>query len=142
MNVEDWIGASFTVRDHASGVVVHTGAIALRAEDTTISINGGLIPLTGETILELDFSSLATVGTYHLQVDGVGISRSFKVGRDALGEAFYIHARGLFHQRCGTNLTAEHTRWERDDVHRTLKGGHPPRRQRLQRSQRRQLGVA
>jgi len=97
--------------------------ISLRAADSALA-DGTL--LTGETTLELDFSALTTVGTYRVCVAGLGCSWSFKVGPAALGGAFYVHARGLYHQRCGTNLTAEHTRWARNDVHHTLKGGHPP----------------
>jgi len=84
------------------------------------------VPLYGEDVLELDFSDLTEPGSYFVQIDGVGRSWSFVIGQEALGLSFYNSARGLYHQRCGTNLTAPYTAWARDDVHATYRGGQPP----------------
>jgi len=45
---------------------------------------------------------------------------------DAVGEAFYTHARGLYHNRCGTELEEPYTPWTRGDIHQTYRGGFPP----------------
>lgn len=42
-----------------------------------------------------------------------------------MGEAFFVHARGLYHQRCSP-LDAQHTRWHRGDAHATYRGGFAP----------------
>ena len=89
-------------------------------------------PLLGENILELNFSAFVPSpyndGDRHfrLQVPGIGVSWPFDVSQDALGNAFFLHARGMYHQRCGTNLTSNFTAWARGDIHRTFRGGHPP----------------
>eukprot|EP00040_Diaphanoeca_grandis_P022074 m.118090 g.118090 ORF g.118090 m.118090 type:complete len:1316 (+) comp28633_c0_seq1:254-4201(+) len=124
MNVSSWIGKSFTIRN-SSDVVVFTSTIEFRANDTNADPSKEYT-LTGETLLQLDFTNLTTPGEYHVQVDRLGISWSFPIGVTAVGNAFRTHIRGLFHQRCGINLTNEFTSWTRNDVHQTFRGGHPP----------------
>jgi hypothetical protein len=121
-----------------AGVQVFQGVIAFRANDTVFNHNNGQsFPLLGETVLELNFTSYsptpatddsptATTHHYRLMVPGVGVSWPFSIGQEALGEAFYLHARGLYHQRCGLNLTENFTAWPRGDAHQTYRGGHPP----------------
>ena len=78
MDVSGWVGAAFTIRDHASNAVAFTGTVAHRADDGKLSDG---TPLTGETVLEMDFTALTTQGLYHIQVDGLGCSWSFRVGQ-------------------------------------------------------------
>jgi endoglucanase len=109
-------GAPFEVVDASSREVAFTGTITFRAEDA----------LSGESVYELDFSALDAPGEYYLRVPGAGRSHGFELGQDAVGRAFYTYARGLYHNRCGTDLEAEHTAWTRGDIHTTYRGGFPP----------------
>jgi hypothetical protein len=84
-------------------------------------------PVTGETVYELDFSEFNQPGSYYLQVDGLGRSWPVEIGNNGLGEAHYIHTRGLYHQRCGVELSPEYTAWHRPACHTvTYQGGFPP----------------
>ena len=124
MDVSSWVGAAFSVRSTDTQTAVFTGVIELRATDTTVESRDNA-SLTGETVLDFDFSALTTPGAYYIQVDGLGRSWGFDIGGSALGEAFFTHARGLYHQRCG-DLEPEFTNWPRNDAHVTYRGGHPP----------------
>jgi DNA-binding transcriptional regulator of glucitol operon len=145
MNVSEFNMKMFYVREYAGTVAsaivanstaggsasvgrqVFEGTMHSHANDTIF--DGA--PLLGENILELNFSAFEPSRDngdrhYRLQVPGVGVSWPFDISQDALGNAFYLHARGMYHQRCGTNLTSNFTGWARGDVHRTFRGGHPP----------------
>ncbi|MFO0755128.1 MAG: glycoside hydrolase family 9 protein [Byssovorax sp.] len=114
-------GAPFTLRRESDGLTVFTGVIAPRMADQTYA--GA--PLVGESVYELDFSSFSTPGRYYLRVEGIGRSFGFPVAQDGLGEAFYTHARGLYHQRCAP-LDPARTAWHRGDIHAVFRGGFPP----------------
>jgi len=117
MPVDAYVGRDFEVVREPDGEVAFRGRTALRArEQYHVNKECGKIPLHGETVLELDFSDLTAPGRYHLRLPGAGRSWSFVVGDDAIGEAFYVTTRGLFHQRSGIAKTTEHTQWtfERD----------------------------
>jgi hypothetical protein len=62
--------------------------------------------LSGEDVYRFDFSALQTPGNYYAYVPGLGRSDTFKIGADALDNAAYTTARGLFYQRSGMALTA------------------------------------
>ena len=108
-------GAPFEVVQEGTGRVAHTGLITHRSED----------PLSGESVYELDFSDLTEPGDYYLRVEGLGRSFGFQLGQDLLGQAFYTYARGMYHNRCGTELSADHTRWTRGDIHQTFQAAFP-----------------
>ena len=110
-------GAPFTVVDEESGEEVLEGIIEYRMDDTTLS---------GEIVYQMDLKDLTTPGEYYIRVPGAGRSWSFTIGQDAVGEAFYTHARGLYHNRCGTELEEPYTAWTRGDIHQTYRGGFPP----------------
>lgn len=147
MNVSSWIDQPFRVVAEEDDSEAYVGTVHFRANDT--EYDGA--PLTGETVLELNFSAVSQPGQYHLHIEGIGRSWSFGVGQNALGQAFFTHARGLFHQRCGmellpgthrfhhsavawlltltimnSGLRSEITGWPREDTHETFQGGHPP----------------
>ena len=117
-------GATFTVRNESDGSAAFTGAIHHRASPDTYGADHQ--PLTGADVYELDFSALRTAGRYHLEVPGAGRSWSFTLGDDALGEAFYTHARALYHARCGTDIVASVTPWRRGDGHGTTRRSTAP----------------
>lgn len=121
MDLSRFSGKAFSLIRESDKATVFTGTITPRP------LNSNDVKLSGETVYELDFSSFSTPGRYYIRVAGLGRSWSFEVGQNAMGEAFYTHARGLFHQRCGMDLTKDYTPWARGDNHLvTYKGGFPP----------------
>ena len=117
-------GKSFRLADAASGRTVFTGMLKKRMADP---VNAAGAPFTGEEVLELDFSGFTAPGRYYLAVDGVGRSGEFRIGRDTMAEAFYIHARGLYHQRCGIARGKPHTNWPARACHpHCFRGNFPP----------------
>ncbi len=128
MPVKAYVGRQFEVVRESDGEVAFSGQAAWRsAEQVHFRQDGGKVPLYGEEVLELDFSGLDEPGTYHLRLPGAGRSWSFIVGDDAIGEAFYVTARGLFHQRSGIAKTAEHTQWTYGRDHAvSWRGGFAP----------------
>ena len=120
MELARFDGQLFEVRRNGDNGLAYSGKIAFRADDRKLEGSG-------EWVYQMDFSALKTPGSYYIRVPGMGRSRTFTLGNNALGEAFYIHARGMYHQRCGVNLTAPYTAWPRGDNHTsTWYGGFPP----------------
>ena len=113
-------GKRFELRRSADGLCVYQNTLRLRKEDPRYL---GKIPFTGEEVLELDYSSFNTPGKYYFYVDSIGRSMDFVIGSEALSEAFYIHARGLYHKRCGIAKKQPFTAWESPACHRTVYAG-------------------
>jgi len=80
---------------------VANGSKVLTAPLLPIAANWAL---SGEDVAVFDFSSLTTEGTYQAYVPGVGLSDPFVVGAAVLEEPARTLARGLYYQRCGTEL--------------------------------------
>jgi hypothetical protein len=108
----------------ASGEPVFTGQIKLRKKftDQDVKREGGS-NLTGEDVYEFDFSAFQKEGTYCIQIPGLGRSWPFKVTKDGYGAAFYTMMKGLYAQRCGTELKKPFTAWERPACHTETKQG-------------------
>jgi hypothetical protein len=120
MSVPD--GTTFSVVDAASGAPVLTGPVVLRAANPRFAAKPGQDPATrpfvsGENIYEMDFSGVTAPGNYFITVSGVGRSWPFTVHQNAMAEAFYTAARGMYHQRCGIAIGAPHTPWPRMKCH-------------------------
>ena len=98
MPLKQYAGKPFELIQADTGKTVFRGTLAARCADPDAS-NGA--PFTGEETLELDFSEFNQPGKYYLHVDGIGRSETFIIGRNAAAQAFFIHARGLYHKRCG-----------------------------------------
>lgn len=96
-------GLSFKVIDEATETVVLSGQAIRRHRSGAIE-DGRDRTYTLADVDQLDFSDLDQPGRYHLCVDTVGCSRSFVVAEDAWQQAFYLAARGFFHQRSGIAL--------------------------------------
>ena len=86
----------------------------------------GNTPFTGEEVLELDYSTFNIPGEYYFYVDGLGRSIDFKISSTALSEAFYTHARGLYHKRCGIAKTQPYTAWTSPACHSSVIPGRFP----------------
>ena len=108
----------------ATGEPVFTGEIKLRKTfaDQDVKREGGS-NLTGEDVYEMDFSAFQGEGTYCIQIPGLGRSWPFEVTKDGYGAAFYTMMKGLYIQRCGTELKKPFTAWERPACHTETKQG-------------------
>jgi endoglucanase len=90
---------SFEVRSVSSGHVVHAGALTLRRAGD---------PASGEDVYEGDFSSLTDPGEYVVFVPGLGSSPPFLVGEGVYDDLFALFLKGLYYQRCGTEIPPEY----------------------------------
>ena len=127
-----WIGKPFMLVDEKTGQEVFRGKITGRIPDRFCISNVGRerkkrIPFAGEIVCELDFSNFSTPGTYRIKVPDAGVSWPFRIGNDAIGEAFYIRMRGMYQKRCGIAKDPKHTNWPDAACHRiTYHGNFPP----------------
>lgn len=110
----------FEIRRQGTDEVLYSGTIKLRDANSVVPATGNLI--TGENVYELDFTTFAESGAFYIYVPGVGRSWAFKQDLDVYGEVFYTCARGLFHQRCGIELSKSRTPWTRPKCHTDLIG--------------------
>ncbi len=116
-------GKKFEIRRSRDNKCVWKNVLKLRRDDPTYQ---GRIPFTGEEVLELDYSSFHTPGKYYFYVDGIGRSMDFEVDSKTLNEAFYIHAKGLYHKRCGIAKVRPYTAWESPKCHANITLGRFP----------------
>ncbi|MBQ7206591.1 MAG: glycoside hydrolase family 9 protein [Lentisphaeria bacterium] len=117
-------GKPFHLVESSGRKVVLKGALHARMADP---VNASGTPFTGEEVLEMDFSSVTTPGVYYLEIPGIGRSDTFRIGNDTMAEAFFIHARGLYHQRCGIAKTEPYTHWIQETCHQEcFQGSFPP----------------
>lgn len=126
--VKQFEGKPFHVRNAADGRIVFSGKVRLRAPEQFVKRDGYQMKLNGETVMELDFSDFKQPGEYFIQVPGVGRSWTFEIGNNAVGRAFYVQMRGLFHQRSGIAKTRQYTQWNFDkpDHVGSWRGGFSP----------------
>ena len=108
----------------ATGDPVFTGEIKIRKKlaDQDVTREGAS-NVTGEDVYQLDFTAFNGEGTFCIQVPGLGRSWPFKVTKDGYGDAFYTMMKGLYTQRCGTELKKPFTAWERPACHVETKLG-------------------
>lgn len=79
--------------------------------------DGTQVTITGSTTKQTNDIS----GNYQVYVPHVGYSHVFNIGNQGFGHIFWVHARGLFHQRSGCDYVKHpYTNWEYDW------GGHSP----------------
>lgn len=116
-------GKEFEIRSCTDGKTVYKGVLKLRKDDPVYQMK---TPFTGEEVLELDYSDFNTPGKYYFHVENIGRSMDFTIGSETLNEAFYIHARGLYHKRCGIAKTQPFTAWESPACHQKVIRGHFP----------------
>jgi Cellulase N-terminal ig-like domain len=112
-----WNDKPFEVVNADSREVVHTGTIKLLAQNPKNHLHKKEHLSAGEDIYEMDLSGLKAEGDFYIRIRGIGRSWPFHHGQEAYGRAFYIHLRGLFHQRGGHELKREHTGWPRPMAH-------------------------
>ena len=114
--------ATFELVDAKTGQVALTGPVARRRDDP---VREGT-PFCGEETCEMDITA-APAGRYYLRVASVGRSLDFDVGREGIGDAFALHMKGLYQQRCGIEKSPELTRWPDKACHlQVFRGVNPP----------------
>ena len=116
-------GFEFEIRDASSNKTVWKNILKLRRDDSKYQEK---TPFTGEEVLELDYSDFNVPGKYYCYVENIGRSMDFTIGSETISEAFYIHARGLYHKRCGIVKTQPYTAWETPACHTTVIRGRFP----------------
>ncbi len=110
---------NFELVDAENGKTAFTGKIKLRSNRQQTIHNKVPLPLDGEEVMELDFSPFTgPAGSYFIHIPGVGRSWEFRIAPDALGRAYYVQMRGLFHQRSGIAKEDQYTRWSIGPDHR------------------------
>ena len=67
----------------------------------------------GTDVYIMDFSSLNMPGIYRVYVEGIGCSYPFEIAMDVWGKAFYVSARGLYHQRSGIEIGPPYSTFKR-----------------------------
>ena len=77
-------------------------------------------PVNGGQCWRVDLSALREAGGYFLRMASAGRSSAFGFGDVYAHQAFYVHLKGLYHQRCGVALERPFTDWERPACHREL----------------------
>lgn len=120
---ESYNGRTFTIL-RSNGTTAFQGCLRPRPGDP-YTRNG--TPFTGEDVLEIDFSGFRESGQFRFSIKGIGVSPQFSIGDDTTAESFYIHARGLFHKRCGIRKELPYTPWHSGACHqRVYRGDFPP----------------
>lgn len=124
MRLDEYAGREFNIINAATGELCYTGKIRGRGSDSS---NESGEPFTGEDVLELDFSGFSTPGNYFFYIAGIGRSEEFLIGDAGMAESFYIHARGLYHKRCGIAKDSRYTAWTAPACHTVVfRGTFPP----------------
>ncbi len=111
LKLNKWFGQKFYLVNAKDDTVAYNGKIALRMEEQYYTGEGKHIPLNGEQVCELDFSNFSKPGKYYICVPGIGRSWGFEISDNAIGRAFYMHIRGLYHQRSGIGKKPPYTNW-------------------------------
>jgi endoglucanase len=109
---------SFEVRDASTHRVVLSGKPAPRHKGGEASETPYKLDLSGEDVLELDFSELRAPGSYYVAVPGCGRSFAFRVARDIYVHPFRVLMNGVLHQRCGIELGPPLSKHFRPACHR------------------------
>lgn len=127
MNTSGFEGKEFHIRSADDDRVVFTGKIESRMPEQFIASGEMQVPLNGETVMQMDFSDFSVPGRYFIHIPGAGRSWEFIIGEDAIGRAFYVQMRGLFHQRSGMPKEPQYTQWSMKTDHpHSYRGGFMP----------------
>jgi endoglucanase len=111
---------SFEVRDASTHRAIVTGQPRPRHKGGDNSETPYKLDLSGEDVLELDFSELRTPGSYYVAVSGCGRSFPFRVARDVYLRPFRVAMNGVLHQRCGIELKPPVSAHFRPACHRNM----------------------
>jgi len=104
MNVSASLGFEIVVA--VTGTVVFQGALSARPD-----VGYLYLPTPYQNVLEADFSSFTTPGTYQLVVPSLGASLPFVIDEGIAMNFLRTYALGLYEQRCGTDNVMPFTRF-------------------------------
>jgi endoglucanase len=76
------------------------GEVAMRGRSTAPEF----YQLAGERVARMDLSGLTAPGTYVVQVDGVGRSFPFRIGKGVYDDLLSATMKSYYYQRCGMDL--------------------------------------
>ncbi len=110
-------GKQFDVVNADTGEKAFTGAIRFRKGPNETDEDARKLNYHLQELYDMDFSGLKEPGEYVVVVPGVGRSFTFEIKPDALRDVVRTMLRGFYHQRCGIEREAEHTRWTRGRCH-------------------------
>ncbi len=108
----------FFVIPAEGGRAVFTGQAKLVHLSGTLDEGVHGVDHSGENVYQLDFTAFKTPGRYRITVPGVGSSLPFEVGAGVYAKAFEVQAYGLMAQRCGIELKAPYSEWQRIACHK------------------------
>ena len=84
----------------------------LRAADASVALSGPLTlrrasdPASGDNVYQGDFSALSETGAFYVHVPGVGDSPTFTIQPGNYDDLYKRLLKGLYYQRCGTDIPA------------------------------------
>ncbi|MDP6932940.1 MAG: glycoside hydrolase family 9 protein, partial [Myxococcota bacterium] len=107
----------FDIVDAGTGETILSGTFEERLHHSSYTEDAYGNNYTGATVWQADISSIVDEGEYHLVWEGVGRSRDFVIAPDVYDQQFQTVFRGLFHQRCGMELSAALTEWSHEACH-------------------------
>jgi endoglucanase len=103
---------TFWLREEQSGRTVFQGKTSLRRNQTEAEDpkekNYNATPVYG-----LDFTPFNKPGRYQVCVAAIGCSFPFSIAQEQWQKAFYISARGFYHQRSGIEMKRPYTSFKR-----------------------------
>jgi endoglucanase len=105
-------GLGFSIVNAETGEIVHRGRTTLAKRLTEAEDDSGR-NFNGTNVYLMEFNDLDREGTYVVVVQGIGRSYPFRVSSDAWRRAFYVAARGFYHQRSGIELGPPYTTFRR-----------------------------
>ncbi len=103
------LGLSFASRFEI--IDAETKAVVFQSDPNAYTVRDDSHWPTYNGVLELDFSSLVTPGTYRLRVPGLGASMPFTIGDQMAMTLTRTLAHGLYHQRSGEDHQLPYTRF-------------------------------
>ncbi|MFN8208357.1 MAG: Ig-like domain-containing protein [Bacteroidales bacterium] len=113
LDLTAYAGKSFFVYKDGTDLPVKTGVIKKRKSagnaETSQTNDTPNKNFLGAEVYECDFSDLTEDGNYQLVVEGMGTSYPFRIGKDAVFDAYYATMRALYHQRSGIRLAPPYT---------------------------------
>jgi uncharacterized protein YjdB len=113
LDLTSYAGKTFFVYKDGTDLPVKTGVIKKRKSagnaETSQSNDTPNKNFLGAEVYECDFTNLTEDGNYQLVVEGMGTSYPFRIGHDAVFDAYYATMRALYHQRSGIRLAPPYT---------------------------------
>lgn len=103
---------NYYVVNEQNSATVASGTLSYWGDDTSSTAYN-----SGEYVYRIDLSGVPEGGPYYIVVESIGKSYSFGVGDTYLREIAKVHARGMYHQRCGIALEQPYTAYERGICH-------------------------